>query len=149
MKGSEMSEGERIASIIYILIMDGGISRPELKNRFPDVSQATLDRDIAILKNENLIIEKLESRSLNGVNSRKVFIFFKDSKNIEGKTRKAMETLEKDHVQVTLFQIASLAGLKPDDLINAAYELAPKLNLLIGQESIIRPPNPAGLNNPR
>jgi hypothetical protein len=145
-KASRKSEGERIATIIYILTTTGGKSRLELKSRFPSVSQATLDRDIAILKREKLIVAKKEIRSIKGVDSRKVFIFFKDDKHIEEKTRKAMEILEKDYVQVTLFQIASLAGLKPDDFIDVAYELAPKLNLLIGQESIERPPNPAGLD---
>jgi hypothetical protein len=145
-EGEGKRAGERIAIIIYILSEKGGKSRPELKERFPKVSQATLDRDIAILKRNKLIVEKKEIRSTEGRDSRKVFIFYKDNKDIGERTRKAMEKLEKDYVQVTLFQIASLAGLKPGVLTDVAYELAPKLNLMIGQESIMRPPKAAGLD---
>jgi hypothetical protein len=146
MEQPKKTPGERIAAIIFILANSGGISRQELKGRFSKVSQAAIDRDIATLKREQLIVEKKEIRSINGVDSRKVFIFFKDDKDVQGRTRKAMEILEKEYVQVTLFQIASLAGLKPDDLISIAYELAPKLNLLIGQDSKVRPPTPVGFS---
>jgi hypothetical protein len=146
METPKKTPGERIAAIIFVLVTSGGISRQELKSRFPKVCQAALDRDIALLKREHLIVEKKEIRSINGVDSRKVFIFFKDDKDLQGRTRKAMEILEKEFVQVTLFQIASLAGLKPEALIDAAYELAPKLNLLIGEISQVRPPKPIGLD---
>jgi hypothetical protein len=107
------------------------------------VSQPTLDRDSTILEHEGLIVEKKEVRSTDGLDSCKVFMFFKDDKDIQGRTRKALEILKEDYVQVTLFQIASLAGLKPEVLVDVAYELAPKLNLFIGQESTIRPPDAA------
>ncbi|NIU82342.1 MAG: hypothetical protein GWN17_02125 [Candidatus Korarchaeota archaeon] len=73
-------------------------------------------------------------RARNDVNTRKVFVFFKDERDIVGKTRMAMENLKRTHRQVTLDLIASRAGLPPKEIHEAAYALAPELDLLIGMK---------------
>ena len=55
----------------------------------------------------------------------------------------AMEKLkEKGYEQVTLDMIASYTGLPPEEVKKHAYTLAPKLKLLIGNESREAPPKP-------
>ena len=132
------SQGRRIASILYFLITKGSKSFPELKERFPMVSKATLERDIKLLREEGIVVDKKESRLVSTVNARKVFMFFKDDKDIVGKTKKAMENLkEMGYAQVTLDLIASKAGFPPKTLKEAAYSLAPKINLMISTKVFV------------
>lgn len=126
------------------MVTEGQQSFPELRNKFPMFSEATLQRDIKLLKETGLIVDRKidESRIVNGIDIRKVFIFFKDDKDIVGNTKKAMEILKHEYTQITLDQIASYAGLPPGMILNAAYALAPKLGLLIGSEAKEVPPSP-------
>jgi hypothetical protein len=101
-------------------------------------SDATLQRDMKLLKETGLIIDKKESRLVDGIHTRKVFIFFKDDKDIVGKTKKAMEKLKRRYGQVTLELIASYAGLLSENIQEAAYTLAAKLDLPIGKEESFR-----------
>lgn len=135
-------QGERIARIIHLLATEGSKSYPELRERFPKISEATLERDIKLLKKTKVVVDRKEARVVAGVISRKVFMFFKDDKDIVGKTKKAMENLKQDFNQVTLEQIASYSGLPPEKIVDTAYALAPKLNLLIGKEAKATPPPP-------
>jgi hypothetical protein len=136
MSKDKYGQGERIARMIHVLVAKGSMSFPELKKKFPKFSEATLRRDVRLLKKTRLVIERREPRTTDGSISRKVFIFFKDDKDIVGKTKNAMESLRGDHLQVTLDQIASLAGMPPTQIEEAAYALAPELNLLIGKDVI-------------
>lgn len=101
-------------------------------------SDATLQRDIKLLKETGLIIHKKESRLVDGICTRKVFIFFKDDRDVVGKTERAMEKLKRRYGQVTLELIASHAGLLPEDIQEAAYTLAAKLDLPIGKKESFR-----------
>lgn len=140
--GNKYSQGERIAAIIHFLAAEGSKSYPELKERFSMISEATLQRDMTLLKETKVVVERKEPRVAKEVISRKVFLFFKDDEDIVGKTKKAMENLKQDFRQVTLDQIASHSGLSPDQIRSAAYALAPKLALLIGKDAIEAPPLP-------
>jgi len=91
-----------------------------------------------LLKETGLIKEKKESRIINGISTRKVFIFFKDDKDIIGRTKRAMENLKQTYSQVTLDLIASRVGLPPDKIQEAAYTLAAELNLPIGKKESLR-----------
>jgi hypothetical protein len=133
-------QGERIARIIHLLAESGSKSYPELERKFPRSSKATLLRDIKLLKKTKLVVERREARTTDGRISRKTFTFFKDNKDVIGKTRNAMEKLKENYTQITLDLIASHAGLPPEDVKNAAYTLASELGLLIGKDSKDRPP---------
>jgi len=132
------SHGERIARIIHLLVTEGSKSFPELQKKFTMFSNATLQRDIKLLKETGLIIDKKESRPVDGIRTRKVFIFFKDDRDIVGKTEKAMKKLKPRYRQVTLELIASHAGLPPESIQEVAYTLAPNLDLPIGKEESFR-----------
>jgi len=137
MKREKYSQGERIAYMIHFLVTEGSKSYPELKKRFPMFSEATLLRDVELLMKTELIIEKPETRQINGISTRKIFIFFKDDKDVVGKTKKAMNDLKDEfYGQVTLDLIASRVGLPPETIRDAAYTLAPEVGLLIGMENI-------------
>jgi len=132
------SQGKRIARIIHLLVTQGSKSFPELQKKFPMFSDATLQRDIKLLKETGLIIHKKESRLVDGIHTRKVLIFFKDDRDIVGKTEKAMEKLKRRYSQVTLELIASYAGLLPENIQEAAYTSAAKLDLPIGKKESFR-----------
>jgi hypothetical protein len=142
MSKDKFGQGERIARVIHLLVVDGGMSYPELRKRFSKCSEATIHRDIGLLKKVGLVVEKKVLKTTENVDSRKVFIFFKDDIDIVGKTKRAMEILKKDFRQVTLDQIASISGLPPTKITEAAYALAAQLDLLIGKEAIEAPPAP-------
>jgi len=124
--------------MIHLLATEGSKSPLELKRKFPMFSEATVNRDIKLLKKTGLIVEKRESRVVGEINTRKVFVFFGDHKDVTGKTRKAMERLKRGYTQVTLELIASYAGLPPKKVKREAYRLAPELGLPIGRRKSVR-----------
>ena len=142
MRKEKISQGERIARIIHLLITDGSKSYPEIEEKFPMVSTSTIKRDIKLLKRLGLIVEKRVAKTTGEKNSRKVFIFFKDNKDVVGKTENAMEALKREFIQVTLDQIASRAGFPPSIVEEHAFALAPKLKLIIGKKEISVQPTP-------
>jgi len=148
MNEDKYGQGERIARIIHLLAERGSMSYPELEKRYPKSSKATLLRDMRLLKKTNLVVVRREPRTTDGRSSRKTFIFFKDNRDVVGKTKSAMEKLKKDYTQITLDLIASHAGLPPEDIKSAAYALAPELGLLIGETSKERPPSPLFVGAP-
>jgi DNA-binding transcriptional ArsR family regulator len=135
--------GRRIAQLIHLLVNKGSMSRPELMRRFPKMSESALSRNLKILKEEGLIKERRETRLVDGVATRKVFFFFKDDTDVLGRTRQTMLSLKKEHIQVTLDQIASNVGLEPKVITEAAYALARELDLQIGSNAIVAPPRAA------
>jgi hypothetical protein len=135
MSKTKLSQGKRIALITHLLATDGAKSFYQLKEKFSMVSDATLRRDLKLLRETKLVVETREARNTDEHISRKIFIFFKDYSDIVGKTKDAMEKLKKDFCQITLEQIASKSGLPPDRIETVAYNLAPKLEILISQHS--------------
>jgi DNA-binding transcriptional ArsR family regulator len=143
MNKDKVGQAERILRILHFLIMNGAKSYSEVGKGFPRVSQSTLERDMKLLKKTRLVVERKELKISDEKVSKKVFMFFKDDKDIVRNVDKAMENLKQDFCQVTLDQIASCSGLAPDDdMRRVAYALAPKLGLPIGREPIERPPDP-------
>ena len=141
-KSANYGQGERIARMIHLLVTKGGQSYPELEKRFPKCKPLTIHRDIKLLKKTGLIVEKRKQKTMGQVISRKVFIFFKDNRDVVGKTKDAMENLKQEYSQVTLDLIACHAGFPPEEIRVAAYNLAPQLDLLIGKEEKQKPPSP-------
>lgn len=68
--------GERIARIIKVLIEEGPQSFPELRKKFPNVSEDTIQRDVGTLKRAGLVVESKESRVVDGRRTRKLFAFY-------------------------------------------------------------------------
>lgn len=138
-----MSEKRRIASLIHLLATKGSICRQELRKHFPGVSESTLTHNLKILKDEGLVKERRQSKTVDGIVARRVFFFFKDDVDVLGRTRQTMLSLRENYVQVTLDQIASNVGLEPKVVTEAAYALARELNLQIGSSAIEAPPRAA------
>ena len=134
-------QGERIARIIHLLVTEGAKSYFELREKFPMYSNATLGRDIKLLKKTGMVVERKEARTVGTTISRKVFIFFKDNRDVVGKIRKTIQDLKKEYSQITLDQIASRSGFPPRKVEEEAYSLASKLDMLIGKDPIQRPPD--------
>ena len=50
MSKEKMSQGERVARIIHLLITNGAKSYPELEKNFPMFNKTAIERDINLLK---------------------------------------------------------------------------------------------------